>query len=201
MTESRDTHTFHNVKPFTAEICLRLADVVEERGVLFSARDAAGGEGAVLEALESLPDGGLLVVDFSSVRVSSEAARRLIRRAVQRVAGGELGGRFIVLAELGGSWYNVDVMLQGEDLVIVERLSNGDARVIGRVEPAMRDTYEYLLTRTFAAAGDVKRHFRLENTSTATNRLTKLWKQALARRVEEMTVPGGGKQLVYTAVR
>lgn len=186
---------------FTEERSFELDKLIGPSDVLFSAEEAAPGEETLLGALEALPDGGLLVINLTNVRVSSEAARRLLRRALRRVAEGELSGRFIVVFGLESSRYNIDVMLQGEKLVAVERLSNGTSRLVGRAEPAVIETYQYLMGRRSATASDVKNHFQLENTSTATNRLTKLWKLALARRIEESPLPGGGKQYVYAAVK
>ena len=183
------------------ETIIDLSEFFEPAAALFSADEVAAVEEEVLRALENLPEGGLLVINLAEVRVSSEAGRRLLRRGMRRVAGGELSGRFIVLSGIDKSRYNIDVMLRGENLVTVERLVSRDSRLVGRVEPAVRETYEYLTARRFATASDVKQRFRLENTSTATNRLTKLWKLALARRVEEKAVAGGGKQYVYTAVK
>ena len=189
------------MKSFTEERSLELGKLIGPGDVLFSAEEAAPGEETLLVALEALPDGGLLVVNMTEVRVSSEAARRLFRRALRRVAEGELSGRYIVLLGLEGSRYNIDVMLQGEKLVTVERLSKGASQLVGRAEPAVIETYNYLTGIRSATASDVKNHFQLENISTATNRLTKLWKLALARRIEESSVSGGGKQYVYAAVK
>lgn len=168
---------------------------------LFTHDEGAPVEAALLDQLERLPPGGLLVVDFTGVRTASEAARQILRRALHRLSGGELADRFLVLAGLGPSLYNVDVMLRGEQLTAVERSAAEGAQLRGQVDPAMRETYAFLLTRPTVTAKIVQDHFGLQNISTATNRLTNLARLGLARRVEQRPVAGGGREFVYTAVR
>ncbi len=168
---------------------------------LFTSAHAEDAERALLAALEALPPGGLLPVDFSGVRIASEAARQLLRRALHRLAGGELAERYLVLGDLGDSLYNVDVMLAKESLTAVERSEDQGPQLRGQVDPAMRDTYTYLLTIPTATASVVQSHFKLANISTATNRLSNLARLGLARRVEQRTVAGGGREYVYAAVQ
>lgn len=174
----------------------------DEPEILFSAHEVAAKEEALLHALEALPPGSLLPVDFEGVKISSEAARELLRKALRRLTSGEIEDRYLVLQRLGPSRYNIGLMLKGEGLTGVERPGEGTAaRLIGRVEEAVRQTYEFLLGRETATARDLQEHFGLSNISTATNRLSGLAKLALARRVAEETVPGGGRQFIYAAVR
>lgn len=170
--------------------------------LLFDADDARPKETALLDRLEQLPRGGLLPIDFAGVRVASEAARQLLRRAMRRITGGELEDRFVVVTGLAAGRYNIEVVLEGESLTMVERLTDGTrARLLGRVDPAIRDTYQFLLTVPTGRAKDVYEHFALANTSTATNRLTALAKLALAYRIDQEAVLGGGRQYVYAAVQ
>jgi hypothetical protein len=168
---------------------------------LFTSDEGAAVESALLEQMENLPAGALLVVDFSGVRTASEAARRILRRALHRIAGGELADRYLVLAGLGASLYNVDVMLRGEELTAVDRSDGPRPQLRGQVDPAMRDTYEFMLTRPSVTAKMVQEHFGLQNISTATNRLTNLARLGLARRVDHRPVSGGGREYVYAPVQ
>lgn len=186
--------------PFSATSVFRISEHVTERS-LFTASEASTAETALLEALDRLPEGGLLRIDFSGVRVSSEAARQLLRRALLRVTTGELKNRFIVLGDLGDSFYNVEVMLEGEGLVVVELSDDEGPQLRGDVDPAVRATYSHLLTVSHATANSIQTHFALTNISTATNRLTTLSRLGLARRVDHRPVAGGGREFVYSAVR
>jgi hypothetical protein len=178
------------------------AEVPPSQRTLFEGEEAAPAEDCLLRRLEEMPPGGLMPIDFAGVKVSSEAARQLLRRAFRRVTGGEVPDRYLLLMHLGRSRYNVEVMLEAEEITFAERADDGaTAKLIGKVEPAMRETYEYLCARKSATAKDVFEHFGLNNISTATNRLTGLAKMALARRVEEQPVAGGGRQYVYAGVR
>src|SRR5688500_2080627 len=91
-----------------ATALFRVSDHVGESS-LFTAGEAADAEKALLNELDQLPAGGLLEIDFTGVRVASEAARQLLRRALLRVSTGELKDRYIVLGDLGDSFYNVQI--------------------------------------------------------------------------------------------
>jgi hypothetical protein len=178
------------------------SEIGSERNILFEAEEAAPLEERLLQRLEDLPTGGLLVIDFAGVKVASEAARQLLRRACRRITGGELPDRYLVLSHLGRSRYSIEVMLEAEDITVVERGDDDtSATLFGKLEPAMQETYEFVRSRSVATAKDVFEHFKLNTISAATNRLTNLAKLALARRVEEQSVAGGGRQYVYAAVQ
>ena len=194
--------TFDQMKPFQEVEPFRVRTAADDpKDLLFDADDARAKEAALLERLEQMSPGALLVVDFTGVRVASEAARQLLRRAMRRILGGELPDRFLVLSGLTTGRYNVEVVLEGEDLTMVERLADGTkARLLGRVDPAVRDTYSFLLSQGTTRAKDVYEHFSLSNMSTATNRLTSLARLGLAYRMDQESVPSGGRQYVYTPV-
>jgi len=190
------------VKTRIQEASLRLDSLVDGgRSVLFSAAEAEPFERGLLKRLDALATGSLLVLEFDGVRVSSEAARQLLSRALKRVAGGELEGKYLVLSQLGPSKYNVDVMLKGENLTVAERLVGDPAvELIGRVDTVVRDTFEFLVRRGEATAREVAEEFDLDKISAATNRLTTLSRMALAIRVDERPVSGGGREYVYSGV-
>lgn len=145
--------------------------------------------------------GELRSIDFTGVRISSEAARQLLRRALLRISAGELADRYLVLGDLGESLYNVEVMLTGESLIAVERAEDGSSQLRGAVDPAIRATYHYLASRPVATANMVLNDLKLSTISAATNRLTNLSKLGLARRVDQRAVSGGGREYVYAAVK
>jgi len=188
------------MKPFIEMDAFKLRSCLKTRSP-FKDADTVDAERALLERLDESPPSSLLAVDFSGVRISSEAARRLLRRALLRLSGGELVDKYLVLGDLGDSLYNVDVMLCGESLIAVERSEDEGPVLRGDVDPAIQETYGYLRSVSEATASLVQNHFNLTNISTATNRLTTLAKLALARRVEQRPVAGGGREYVYTAVK
>lgn len=200
LTAPKRSRTLHNMKPFNEAEPFRLKDHLVTSAP-FKDADTEAAERALLEALDELPVGSLLTVDFTGVRISSEAARRLLRRALLRITGGELADRYLVLGDLGDSLYNVEVMLEGESLVVVERSDDEGAILRGDVDQAIRDTYAFVRSVPEATASLVQAHFKLSNISTATNRLTNLSKLAIARRVEQRPVAGGGREFVYAAVQ
>lgn len=180
---------------------LRVSDFGSDGGVLYADEDAAPAEKRLLAMLEELPSGGVLEVDLSGVKLASDASRRLLRRALLRLSRGELDDRALVIVGLEYGTYNLRVMLESEGLTAVERPVDGSApRLIGKVDSAVRETYDYICSRTRTTAQDVLKHFELLTIAAATNRLTRLKQLGLARRVEQEPVEGGGRQYVYVAV-
>jgi hypothetical protein len=192
----------HNMKSYYEEAPpFHVKQRAGKKSVLFISADAEVAERDLLDALESLPLGSLLPLDFTGVRISSEAARQLLRRALLRITTGELTDRYLVLGDLDDSQYNVDIMLSGESLVVVERTEDEGPQLRGQVDPAVRETYDFLLGVPTATASVALDKLKLGNISTATNRLANLAKLGLARRVEQRPVAGGGREYVYAAVR
>jgi hypothetical protein len=189
------------MKPYEEVSPFRVKQRAGKKSVLFVSADAEAAERDLLNALESLPAGSLLPLDFTGVRISSEAARQLLRRALLRITTGELTDRYLVLGDLDDSQYNVDIMLTGESLVAVERTEDEGPQLRGQVDPAVRATYDFLLGVQTATASIALDKLGLGNISTATNRLANLAKLGLARRVEHRPVAGGGREYVYAAVR
>jgi hypothetical protein len=158
-------------------------------------------ERALLLRMDQLSPGDTLVVNFDGVSMSSDAARRLLKRTILRVQGGEWSDRAVVLDRLGRGRYNVKVMLQSEHLAVVARNEKGAATLLGDAEPAAIDTYELLAKRSSATARDVLKAFSLNTVAAATNRLARLAKIGAVRRVGQESVEGGGLQYRYAAVK
>lgn len=169
--------------------------------IAFFDDDALEAERALLSKLEASPPGSLVLVDVFGVRLASAAARRLLKRAILRIGAGELRDRYLVLGDLGESEDNVQIMLQGEDLLLVERSDKLGPRLLGDPDVAVQQTYDFLLRSPVSTASEVSEKLRLSSVSAATNRLTNLTRLGLARRIDERTVAGGGREFVYAAVR
>lgn len=191
--------TLSPMNGFADQTVFLLSHFIEDKSA-FTASDSVVAESALLSAIDESPPGTLHVIDFEESRVASAAARTLLRSAIMRVISGEIQDRYIVLKNLGESAYSVEVMLSGEGLTSVARAENGP-RLLGRVDPAVRDTYQYLLGVSDGTASSLKDVLHLQNISTATNRLATLSKLGLARRVEQRPAAGGGREYVYVAVR
>lgn len=107
----------------------------------------------------------------------------------------------MVLSRLGRGFYNIKVMLDSEHLSAVVRGDDGRSKLIGDVEPAVSETYDYIARRSSATARDVQKAFDLNTVAAATNRLAKLVKIGAVQRVGQESVEGGGMQYRYAPVR
>ena len=175
---------------------LRLLDFGTE---FFGEEEVAQAELRLLDALETMPKGGLLVIDFEGTRIASEAARKLLKRPLLRLGTGEFEDRFIVLDHVNPSRYSVDAMLRREGLSAVERTSAGP-RIIGKQDPVAVATFDFVAAGDQVTAKEVLDHFQLQNIASATNRLTSLAKIGLIRRTGPRPLPTGGREYVFTAV-
>lgn len=167
---------------------------------LFTHDEALALEQQLHARLDALPPGALLPIDFEGVRIASEAARQLLRRAIVRLTNGELEDRYVILTRLGTSRYNVKVMLVGEGIVLPHR-NVESPELLGQVEQSARETFDFMAHERVVSARDVLKHFGLQNISAATNRLTALARLALARRVDQRPIPGGGREYLFAAVQ
>ena len=168
--------------------------------LLFGADEAEPIELELIERLQSLPEGGLLVVDFDGVRVASEAGRQLLRRALLRISGGELEQRFIVLANLERCRYSMNSMLRQEQLTAVARTSGGP-QLLGQVDRVAAETFAYVASKDTVTAKMVFDHFGLQGIGAATNRLATLARSALVRKMGPRSLPTGGREYVFAAVQ
>lgn len=207
LTGSLAAHTFNNMR-LPAEHSFAFLElppfsVLDHTGRrdLFHDSDIGDAESTLLDMLHDATQGTLLFVDFTGVRIASAAARQLLKRAMLRLRSGEIADRYLVLGDLGDSYYNVHTMLVSESLTVVERTLDEGPKLRGIVDPAVQTTYDFLVQARTATASAVQEKLQLNNISTATNRLTSLGKLALARRIERRTVTGGGREYVYAAVQ
>jgi hypothetical protein len=185
------------------------------REVRFVVREAAGGRGnlmvdaqaepverKLLTLMESVGPGETVVVDFGGVRITSDAARQLLKRVILRTTrNGEWKGRAVVLDRVdGGPLYNIEVMLGWEGLAAVTR-SGGRVSLLGAADTALAETHDFLLRRSSATAREVQEAFGLKTVAAATNRLVRLADLGAVRRVAQEPAEGGGLQYRYAAVR
>ncbi|WP_373062616.1 hypothetical protein [Gemmatimonas sp.] len=167
---------------------------------LFTYDDAEPIERLLLDELNSLPEGGLLIVDFDGVRAASEAARQLLRRPLLRLFSGELKDRYLVLDHLEKCRYSVDAMLEKEELVAVARTAEGPL-LRGAVEGVAAETYAYAVAHDEVTAKMVFDHFELQGLAAATNRLTNLARLGVIRRTGIRSLPAGGREYLYVAIQ
>jgi hypothetical protein len=192
--------TLVHVNAFTTIAPFDVREAWGQSEPLFVDADALPLEVSLLTRIAELPPGGLLPIDFAHIRIASEAARQLIRRAIIRLSSGELQDRYIVLINLESNRYNLEAMLRTEGLVAVER-TKGGPHLIGRVERAAEETFSYAASKRAVTASMVQERFGLQGIAAANNRLTSLWKLALLRRADARSLPGGGREFLFAAVK
>ena len=168
--------------------------------LLFLPEEGARVREPLRRAIRALPSGARLVIDFSGVKVASDAARSFLANILREIGKDPLG-RSVVLYRLGASLYSVKVMLQDEKLTAVARKEGRKGvELVGRQDRVVAETYDYLSSRGSATAAEIRDHFGLNSTSVATNRLVSLADRGLAVRIGQEVIDGGGMQYRYQAV-
>lgn len=155
---------------------------------------------SLLRRLEKLPPVATLAVDFSDIPMASDAARAFLSKALRRVQGGELRGRGLVLEKIDRGLYNITSMLETEGLPAIVRGKNGKSKLVGDIDAALIETFDFLATKAWVVAREVQERFGLTNVAGATNRLVRLAAVAAARRVGTEPVEGGGMQYRWASI-
>jgi hypothetical protein len=194
---------------------VRTVPVVEER--LYHRYELAGGEPggklmvtrrtgravreALAEALEALPEGGALYVDTRGVELMDYSfADEALGVLVSRVAGGEYGGRYVVLVEEDRDLLeNVEASLRQRSLAMI-RVDEvgGEPGIVGKVPDHLVDTLRTIYDAGAITNADLAAKLGLNHTA-CNNRATKLAKLGLIHRRVETAAPGG-RQYTYERI-
>jgi len=154
------------------------------------------------QALTETPSGETLVLDFTGTRVmdSSFAGGSLLKLLRELVAGA-FGERYLFLTNATPSTEeNIDMTILGHGLklALLSADSAGNRRILGRLEPNLKETLTLINqqgTLTARELADLNVGMAI---NTASNRLKKLYNLHLIHRMEEITETG--RQHVYHAL-
>jgi len=165
--------------------------------------DVREAEALLLQLLENAPFGTTVRVDLEGVRIASAAVRGLLRRPLRRLQGGEqaeLRDRYIVLDNVSDSWHSVDVTMRSEDAIVaVHRQLHDPAQLLGKTDPAVRETYDFASSRDAVTANMLTKQFGL-SIAAASNRLATLARHGVIRKIDQRSTASGGREYVFHAI-
>ena len=154
-------------------------------------------------ALATVPPGESLLVDLRRLRHAGYRALHEILAAVAN-AHSEREARYIVFGVQKGS----EDLLAALDAVAKERgtalpvmiYPDRSTRAVGKLTKVERDTLELVARSTQVTAAELRRSGNLA-TSSASNRLRRLYRLRLVRREERIVADSGGREFVYEPLR
>lgn len=157
----------------------------------------------LLGHLADMEPDSILPVHFSKVSfMDFSCADELMTRVLRRIKSGELGTRFVLVAEMSPSVEeNITAALEIRELVCPKLTKEGKIELVGKIGPELSDTYRLAVRKGRITARDVLAIAPEVGISAISNRLAKLQTMGLLMRTREAAPESGGRQFVYEAVR
>ena len=153
------------------------------------------------DTLEALPKGGVLYVDIRGVDLMDYSfADEALGILVSRVAGGEYGGRYLVLVEEDRDLLeNVEASMRQRDLAMLRVDEIGsEPGLVGEIPEHLVETLEAIQEAGSITNADLAKKLGLNHTA-CNNRATRLGKLGLIHRHKESAAPGG-RQYTYERI-
>lgn len=164
---------------------------------LVTRETGAAVRGAIVEQLQGLERGAVLVLDFSGVGIIDfSCADECLAKLVLRLNAGEYGERCLCLSGLGESQReNIQVALERKKLPALLLRGDGAWECLGTLTPHLRDTLRLVVERGGMSARELTDLLGIELTAAST-RLINLHRLRLLTR-RERTMEEGGREFVY----
>ena len=177
------------------------AEILGEAGAHLVTREAGERLRTAVEAvLATAPAGAVVTLDFSGAGILDySCADECLAKLVARLAAGEQGDRFLVVAGLTESQReNAQVALERRRLSMLLVGPGGSWECLGTITPYLRQTLEFVMLRDGVSARELAGELGLELTAAST-RLINLHRCRLATR-RERTMTEGGREFVYSGL-
>jgi hypothetical protein len=156
----------------------------------------------LIAALEQARSGSILSVSLERLTTRASCVARFLGTPLNRIAAGEIPGRYLVL--LGPLDYLTerDVRLALEDEGVVTVIRDADrARLIGTVGRVLEETYEALLHSSEVTSAALMAPPLALDIKTANARMAKLEDVGLLHRTGETSLEAGGRRYVYQLIQ
>ena len=162
----------------------------------------------LLDVLGEAEEDTVIPVSVAGSALSASCWARLLSDALKGIATGAYPGRYVVLQDLdAGNDWDADAALRKVSsdgptkLVCVWRAGDGRPRLIGDVDRAVRETYDFVVNREAAGSPATARELAEAHQmriQAASNRITKSATLGVVRTMEERPKegPGGPRRLV-----
>jgi hypothetical protein len=139
-------------------------------------------------------------LDFSEIQfVDISAADEFLCKLLMRIASGELGTRYVFIANANESIRETfEAVLKLRDLAAL-CLDGEERRILGVLKTPMREALEVMLAARNGTSAELAQRLD-KNINIACNRLNALQKMGLVCRTRDGSVQGGGRQYYYESI-
>ncbi len=170
----------------------------QKQSILVTRKAGEATQAALIAALDQSP-AAVLTLDFAGVEVIDYSfADAAVAKTISRLVAGELGPKYLVLANLAPEWAeNIDVALKQRQLAALA-VAPGAWQVLGAIKDYLLATLRFVMDRPAATARELGESADL-TVNAANNRLAELFRLRLVQR-SEVIPPGGGKQFNYQSL-
>ena len=149
------------------------------------------------------PDNSATPLYFSQVSfMDVSCADEMLNKLLLRLRSGELGSRFVYIAQANTSVREtVEAVLQLRELAVLYRADEQGEKVelLGALKRPMREVLDILLTRKCATSAELSKALD-KNVNIVCNRLNALQRLGLICRLRDSSVAGGGRQYHYMSI-
>ena len=146
------------------------------------------------------PDNSATPLDFSQVSfMDVSCADEMLNKLLLRLRSGELGSRFVYIAQANTSVREtIEAVLQLRELAVLCRAAE-QVELLGALKRPMREALDVLLARKCATSAELSEALD-KNVNIVCNRLNALQRLGLVCRLRDGSVAGGGRQYYYVSI-
>jgi hypothetical protein len=159
----------------------------------------------IIGQLKDNPLDSIMPIDFSQIQfLDYSCADEFVCKLVRRIMIRDFGERYILISGVNEIVKeNLTAALKERGLVVPGIGKDDQVVLYGDISQEMRETYNFAVTKESFTARDIVGSGLITDNriSSASNRITRLHDMALARKINQKNVGGGGRQYIYEAVR
>jgi len=173
------------------------------------ARDLKTVGQTLVEQLAKSCDGTVVLLDLGQVLLRASELGVLLADPVHAIVNGEYPGRYLVVGDgEGQNVWDADAALKkesdarGQSLALAWRVGTEARTLVGRVDPLIRDTYEFVSSASSPSDATARKLAEIRNVTVqaASNRLSRVSRLGLAHAIGRVSAAGGGSQYIYIVV-
>ena len=145
-------------------------------------------------------DNSATPLNFSQVSfMDVSCADEMLNKLLLRLRSGELGSRFVYIAQANTSVREtIEAVLQLRELAVLRRAEE-QVELLGALKRPMREALDVLLARKCATSAELSEALD-KNVNIVCNRLNALQRLGLVCRLRDGSVAGGGRQYYYVSI-
>jgi len=173
------------------------------------ARDLKAVRQTLTKQLSKSPEGTIVLLDLGEALLRASELGALLTEPIVGIVQGNYRGRYLVVRDNDGQnvWEGDAALrmasdLRGQSLAVAWRAGAGSTVPIGRVDPLIQDTYEFVSSASSPSEATARQlaETRSVSVQAASNRLSRASRLGLIHAIDRIPAAGGGSQFAYVAI-